>query len=69
MTEKEQTDAANSRIPAFKTVEEEASFWDTHSSEEFADELTPVDDVQFVRAQSKKALTVRFVEDTFEGLA
>ena len=54
MTEKEQTDAANSRIPAFKTVEEEASFWDTHSSEEFADELTLVDDVQFVKVNPRK---------------
>jgi hypothetical protein len=71
MTSKEQdrTKAAKSRIPTFKTIEEEASFWDTHSSEEFADELTPVEDVKFVPASSKKALTVRFDADSFEELS
>lgn len=58
-----------SRIPTFKTIEEEAAFWDTHSSEEFADELAPVEDVQFVKAHQKKTLTVRFDEDTFEELS
>jgi len=57
-----------SRIPTFKTIEEEAAFWDTHSSEDFADELTPVEDVKFVKARSRKALTVRVDEETFEEL-
>ncbi len=71
MTRKEQDQPgiAKSRIPTFKTIEEEAAFWDTHSSEEFADELTPIEDVKFVPARSKKALTVRFDEDTFEELS
>lgn len=71
MTEKKQKQSktSNSRVPAFKSVEEEAAFWDTHSSEEFSDELTPVEDVQFVRANPRKALTVRIDEDTFEELA
>ncbi|MHB8595395.1 MAG: hypothetical protein ACYDER_01135 [Ktedonobacteraceae bacterium] len=56
MTGKEE----KNRIPTFKTLEEGAAFWDTHSSEEFADELTTVENVKFVRAYSKKALTVRF---------
>ena len=70
MTGKEQgrTKVTRSRIPTFKTIEEEAAFWDTHSSEEFADELTPVENVKFVKARPKKALTVRFEEDTFEEL-
>src|SRR2546421_1295999 len=55
-------------FPTFKTIEEEAAFWDTHSSEEFADELTPVENVKFVKGGSKKALTVRFDKDTFEEL-
>ena len=67
--EQERPKLKKSRIPTFKTVQEEAAFWDTHSSEEFADELTPVEDVKFVKAQSKKALSVRFDEDTFEELA
>ncbi len=67
--EQERTKAYNRRIPTFKTVEEEATFWDTHSSEEFADELTSVEDVKFVKAHSKKALTVRIDEDVFEELS
>lgn len=63
-----QPESVKSRIPTFKTIEEEAAFWDTHSSEEFADELTPVENVTFVKARSKKALTVRFDEDTLEEL-
>ena len=66
--EQEGTKAYKSRIPTFKTIEEEAAFWDAHSSEEFADELTPVENVKFVKEHSKKALTVRFDEDVFEEL-
>ena len=66
--EQEQPRVTKSRIPTFKTIEEEAAFWDTHSSEEFADELTLVGDVKFVKASPKKALTVQFEEDTFEEL-
>ncbi len=66
--EQERTKATKRSIPTFKTIEEEATFWDTHSSEEFADELTPVETVKFVKAHSKKALTVRFDEDMFEEL-
>jgi len=65
--EQEQPKITKSRIPTFKTIEEEADFWDTHSIEEFADELTPVENVKFVKAGPKKALTVRFDEDTFDG--
>lgn len=31
-----------SRIPEFKTLEEEANFWDTHSFTDFEDELKDV---------------------------
>ncbi len=31
-----------SRIPRFKSLEEEAQFWDTHSTTEFEDEFTEV---------------------------
>lgn len=47
-----------SRIPPFKTTEEEARFWDTHSLAEFADELEEVTDVIFVKAQPKKRITL-----------
>jgi hypothetical protein len=70
MTSKEQErpKGSKSRIPSFQTIEEEAAFWDTHSSEEFADELTPVENVKFVKARSKRALTIRVDEDIFEEL-
>lgn len=66
--EQEHPKTTDSRIPTFKTVEEEAAFWDTHSSEDFADELTPVEDVKFVKARPKRTLTVRFEEGPFEEL-
>ena len=70
MAEKEQKQPKimKSHIPDFQTLEEEAAFWDTHSSEEFADELVAVEDVKFVKAHSKAALTVQFDEEAFEEL-
>ncbi len=70
MTRKEQERplVPKSRIPTFQTIEEEAAFWDTHSSEEFADELTPVENIKFVKDRSKRALTIRVDEDIFEEL-
>ena len=31
-----------SRIPEFKTIEEEAEFWDTHDTTDYEDEFKPV---------------------------
>ena len=53
-----------SRIPAFKTIEEEAEFWDTHDSSEFDDEFETVTDVKFVRTKRKQPITVRLDQDT-----
>ena len=42
---KEKRDAqkkTKSRIPQFKTIEEEAEFWDTHSLADYWDEFKPV---------------------------
>jgi len=33
------------KLPHFKTREEEAKFWDTHSMTDYLDELEPVDEV------------------------
>jgi predicted DNA binding CopG/RHH family protein len=63
---------AKSRIPHFRTVEEEAAFWDTHDLTEFEDELEVATDVRFERAgakAAKKAITVRLEADTLEALA
>ena len=56
------------RIPEFKSEEEEAEFWATHSPEDFADELEPVD-IEFTLSKKlrtkhaarrcKKQLTIR----------
>lgn len=68
--EKPITKQAKSRIPHFKTVQEEADFWDTHSLADFEDELEEVSDVQFVvtRAKTKRGITVRFEEDLLDTL-
>jgi hypothetical protein len=54
---------AQSRIP---TVQEEAEFWDAHSTTEFEDEWEPLDEeIEFVmaRAQPKKPMTIRLEPD------
>ena len=68
--EKPITKRAKSRIPTFKTIEEAAEFWDTHSTTEFEDEFEEVRDVQFVvsRGRPKKAITVRVDEETLATL-
>ena len=73
MARKEQSQTYNktkSRIPRFKSIEEEAEFWDTHDLAEFEDELQEVTDVRFVmrRSRQTKALTVRVDEDTLATL-
>ncbi|MDO8688412.1 MAG: CopG family antitoxin [Dehalococcoidia bacterium] len=64
------TQKDGSRIPEFKTIEEEAEFWDTHSTTEFEDEFEEVRDVQFVvsRGRPKKGITVRVDEETLSAL-
>ena len=74
MTKAEQKKAAAKRtpshIPTFNTVEEEAAFWDTHSTTEFEDEFEEAPDVQFVvsRAKGKRGITVRLEEDSLEAI-
>jgi predicted DNA binding CopG/RHH family protein len=46
--------AKKSRIPDFKSVDEEMEFWDTHSPEEFLDELEVVDNVEFPKPRLKQ---------------
>lgn len=69
--EKATVQKTKSRIPKFKTIEEEADFWDTHSTTEFEDEFEEVKDVQFVvsRGRPKKGITVRVDEETLSALA
>ena len=57
-----------SRIPGFKTIEEEAEFWDAHSLAEFEDEIEEVSDVIFVEYQPKKVISVRLGVDEIAAL-
>lgn len=68
--EKPTAKRTTSRIPRFQTIEEEAAFWDTHSTTEFEDEFAEVSDVRFVmsRAQAKKGITVRLEEEPLARL-
>src|SRR3972149_6767354 len=49
-----------SKIPKFKTLEEESEFWDTHSILDYWDETEPVEG-HFVDARPpKKLVSIRF---------
>ena len=52
------------RIPAFASIEEEAAFWDTHSTTDYEDEFKPVR-VRFAKKLSE-GLTIRLDPDTLE---
>ena len=55
-----------SKIPTFKTIQEEARFWDTHDITDFMDELEPVTVAPF--RKKTKGITVRFDEKTLNDL-
>ena len=56
------------KIPVFKSIEEEAEFWDTHDTEEFTDELEEVK-VKFARPlKHKRMLTLELDEETFNQM-
>lgn len=56
------------KVPIFKSIEEEAEFWDTHDTEEFADEFEPVE-VKFARPLKHKwMLTIELDEETFNQM-
>jgi hypothetical protein len=56
------------RIPTFKTVEEEAEFWDTHDSVDFEDEFEDAPDIIFVKAGPKKTVSVRLDAASLEAV-
>lgn len=55
-----------SRIPEFKTIEEEARWWDTHDITDYLDELKPVK-VRFAKNLSN-GLTIRLDPSTLTKL-
>jgi hypothetical protein len=54
------------RIPAFATVEEEAAFWDTHSTADYEHEFRPVR-ARFAKRLSE-GVTIRLDAETLEQL-
>lgn len=61
-----------SRIPKFKTLEEEANFWDTHSFVDFEDELEEVDVVVDLQKPKEETLVLRVqknIKDKLEKIA
>jgi hypothetical protein len=54
------------RIPEFASIEEEAAFWDTHSTADYEEEFTPVR-IRFAKRLST-GVTIRLDPDTLERL-
>jgi hypothetical protein len=61
------TSKKKSRIPRFKSIEEEANFWDTHDTTEFEDEFVEVK-LQVARPLGH-ILAVRMDAETIDRLA
>ncbi len=57
-----------SRIPKFKTYEEEATFWDTHEFTEFEDELEEVEMIFDLAKPKEETLILRLQKETKEKL-
>ena len=60
------TSRKSKRIPEFPTLEEEAAFWDTHSTADYEAEFKPVR-VRFAKRLSS-GVTIRLDPDTLEQL-
>jgi CopG antitoxin of type II toxin-antitoxin system len=60
------TSPKSKRIPEFASIEEEAAFWDTHSTADYEAEFTPVR-VRFAKRLSS-GVTIRLDPDTLKQL-
>lgn len=58
-----------SKIPEFKTYEEEAEFWDTHSITDFEDETEDVEIIFALEKPKEETLVLRLQKDTKDKLA
>jgi glutathione S-transferase len=64
--QKTQPDHGKSRIPHFRSREEEAEWWDSHDITEYLDELKPAK-ARFARNLSQ-GITIRFDPETLARL-
>lgn len=58
-------------VPEFKSIEEEANFWDTHSSEDFPDYWEPAPEVKFsknLKSIYQKVVPIRLDEQTKKAI-
>ena len=67
-TKGEESMKKKTRIPNFKTKEEEATFWDTHSLSDYWDEFEDVDIVFELQKPKEETLIVRLQKDLKEKL-
>jgi len=56
-----------SRIPKFKSEEEEAKFWDTHDTTGFLDEFKEVHNIRFPKPR-KRLISVRMDDRQIQSL-
>src|SRR5688500_13447771 len=57
-----------SKIPKFKSIEEEANFWDIHSFADYWDEFKPVDVVVELSKPKEETLVLRLSKDVKQKL-
>ena len=57
-----------SKIPTFKSLEEEANFWETHSFADYWDEFEPVDLVVHLTKPKTETLVLRVSKDVKNAL-
>lgn len=60
------TESKKRRIPAFTSIEEEAAFWESHSTADYEEEFHPVT-VRFSKNLSR-AVAIRLDRDTLESI-
>lgn len=58
-------------VPKFKSIEEEANFWDTHSTEDFPDYWKPAPEIKFsknLKSVYQKVVPIRLDDQTKKAI-
>ena len=56
------------KIPKFKTIQEERTFWDAHSVTDYLSELKPGKDIVFERPPLRRNFQLRLDDETIKQL-